>query len=75
MPQYTPPGNMSPAEMRYLRTSVCDTKTVAAVVAHLAARQAVSVRPEGNEYVITRLAEQLTPRSSGRRRRCVSRDV
>jgi hypothetical protein len=61
MPQYTPPGNMSPAEMRYVLTGTCDEKTVAAIVTHLAAHRLVSVQPDGNEYVITRLADQLPP--------------
>jgi hypothetical protein len=59
MPQYTPPGNMSPAEMRYVLTGTCDEKSVAAIVTHLAAHRLVSVQPDGNEYVITRLADKL----------------
>lgn len=54
MPQYTPPDNMSPAEMRYLLTRSADRKTVAAVLAHLAANNVISIRPEGESYRIHR---------------------
>jgi Predicted membrane protein (DUF2207) len=59
VPQYTPPGNMTPAEMRFLCVGMTDQKTVAAVVAHLAARRLISVQPDREEYVITRLVDKL----------------
>jgi hypothetical protein len=58
VPQYTPPGDMTPAEMRFLRAGMTDQKSVAAVVAHLAARGQISVQPDGAEYVITRLIDE-----------------
>ncbi|HKM47175.1 MAG TPA: hypothetical protein VJX69_06285 [Terriglobales bacterium] len=59
VPQYSPPGDMTPAEMRYLRVGVSDNKSVAAVIAHMAARRLISVTPSGSEYVITRLVDEL----------------
>jgi Predicted membrane protein (DUF2207) C-terminal domain len=58
VPQYAPPGNMSPAEMRYLLTRACDRKTVAAALAHLAAHKMIALRPEGDGYRITLLADR-----------------
>jgi hypothetical protein len=58
VPQYAPPANMSPAEMRYLLTSTADRKTVAAVLAHLAAHNVISICPEGDGYRITLLANE-----------------
>ena len=58
--QYTPPSSMTPAEMRYLRAGMSDQKSVAAVVAHLAARKLIAVQPQGNEYMITRLVDELS---------------
>jgi hypothetical protein len=58
VPQYAPPGGMSPAEMRYLLTSASDRKTVAAVLAHLAARKVISIQPESGGYRITLLVEK-----------------
>jgi Predicted membrane protein (DUF2207) C-terminal domain len=58
VPQYAPPADMSPAEMRYLLTSTSDRKTVAAVLAHLAAHKVISIRPEGDGYRITLLVNE-----------------
>jgi len=58
VPQYSP-GDMTPAEMRYLRVGVNDNKSVAAVIAHMAARRLISVTPDGSEYVIARLVDEL----------------
>jgi hypothetical protein len=57
VPQYAPPAGLSPAEMRYLLTGNCDRKTVAAVLAHLAAHKVISVQPEAGGYRITLLVE------------------
>ncbi len=59
VPQYSPPGDMTPAEMRFLRVGVSDNKSVAAVIAHMAARRLISVTPDGSEYVIARLVDEL----------------
>ena len=59
VPQYSPPCDMTPAEMRYLRVGVSDNKSVGAVIAHMAARRLISVTPDGSEYLITRLVDEL----------------
>jgi len=61
VPSYTPPGNMTPAEMRFLRVGRSDQKSVAAVVAHLAAQRLIAVQPDGDEYIMTRLVDKLPP--------------
>jgi hypothetical protein len=55
VPQYAAPGNMSPAEMRYLVTGSADRKTVAAILAHLASQKLITVEPEGDAYRIMRV--------------------
>ncbi len=57
--QYFPPGDMTPAEMRYQRAGMSDNKSVAAVIAHLAARRLITVSPDGGQYLITRLVDEL----------------
>ncbi|MGA7399964.1 MAG: hypothetical protein WBW38_08080 [Candidatus Sulfotelmatobacter sp.] len=57
--QYAPQGGMTPAEMRYLHAGMTDDKSVAAVIAHLAARRLISVSPHGSEYLVTRLVDEL----------------
>jgi hypothetical protein len=57
--QYAPPGGMTPAEMRYLHAGITDDKSVAAVIAHLAARRLISVSLQGSEYLVTRLVDEL----------------
>jgi hypothetical protein len=58
VPQYSPPAGMSPAEMRYLLTGASDRKTVAAVLAHLAARKVISIHPENAGYRIMLLVDE-----------------
>lgn len=58
VPQYTPPANISPAEIRYLLTGASDRKTVAAVLAHLAAHKVISLQPAARGYRITLLFDQ-----------------
>jgi Predicted membrane protein (DUF2207) C-terminal domain len=59
IPQYEPPANLSPAAMRYLLTGTTDRKTVAAVLAHLAAHKIVTIVPEGRDYRVTRTSEPV----------------
>ncbi|PYU19587.1 MAG: hypothetical protein DMG30_23680 [Acidobacteria bacterium] len=58
--QYQPPQGLSPSAMRYIRTTGCDGRTLAATVAQLAARGCVSIEPQtGNQagkYKVTRLS-------------------
>jgi len=59
--QYAPPAGMTPAELRYFHAWITDNKSVAAVIAHLAARRLISVSPDGSGYLITRLVDELPP--------------
>jgi len=54
--RYQPPPGISPAAARYLITTGTDGRTLAAVVAALAARNCVSVEPHDGMYKLTRLA-------------------
>jgi len=58
--QYQPPQGLSPAAMRYIRTTGCDGRTLAATVAQLAARGCLGIEPQtGNQagkYKVTRLS-------------------
>ena len=56
--RYSPPDGMSPAEVRYLVTGVSDRKTVAAVLAHLAAQNVIGLEPETGGYRITLLCDK-----------------
>ena len=58
VPKYTPPGDMSPAQMRYLLTGATDRKSVAAVLVRLASRKLISIQPENGDYRITPLVQQ-----------------
>ncbi len=58
MAQYAPPANISPAEARYAVTGTSDYKTVAAVLAHLAAHNVISITPENDGYRVTRLMDE-----------------
>lgn len=59
--EYAPPANLSPAQLRYLLTGDSDSKTVASVVLHLAARGLVTIKCLDNFYLITRHADCLPP--------------
>jgi hypothetical protein len=59
--QYAPPGNLSPAEARYVLTGTIDYKSTAAVLAHLAAQKIISIKPESDGYRVTRLTDELPP--------------
>jgi hypothetical protein len=53
--QYHPPQGLSPAAMRYVRTTGCDGRTLAATIAQLAARGCIAIEPQGKKYKLTRL--------------------
>ena len=67
--QYQPPQGLSPAAMRYVRTTGCDGRTLAATIAQLAARGCLAIEPPGEghagKYKLTRLgvadAKSLQP--------------
>ena len=52
--QYTPPANLSPAQLRFLLTGDSDRKSVAAVVLSLAARGLVTIKCLDNFYLISK---------------------
>jgi hypothetical protein len=54
--RYEPPAGISPAGARYLITTGSDGRTLAAVIAALAARDCLSVEPHDGMYKLTRLA-------------------
>lgn len=57
-PQYEPPPGVSPAVARYVLNGGSDGTTLAAVIASLAAKQMVSIQPEGKTYRIRLLDQQ-----------------
>jgi len=59
VPQYTPPGKLSPAAMRYLLVGDSDRQTVASVLLNLAARGIVSIQCSGDRYLITKHIDRL----------------
>jgi hypothetical protein len=62
--QYKPPQGLSPAAMRYVRTTGCDGRTLAATLAQLAARGLIAIEPQDARYKVTRLsldAKSLQP--------------
>jgi Predicted membrane protein (DUF2207) N-terminal domain/Predicted membrane protein (DUF2207) C-terminal domain len=58
--QYRPPQGLSPAAMRYIRTTGCDGRTLAATIAQLAARGCIGIEPLDGKYKLTRLSEPDT---------------
>ena len=64
--QYQPPRGLSPAAMRYIRTTGCDGRTLAATIAQLAARGCIAIEPqsgaESGKYKVTRIGE-VDPKS------------
>jgi Predicted membrane protein (DUF2207) len=54
--QYQPPRGLSPAAIRYIRTTGCDGRTLAATIAQLAARGCIGIEPQGAKYKVTRLS-------------------
>ena len=58
--QYQPPQGLSPAAMRYIRTTGCDGRTLAATIAQLAARGCIGIEPltgnQSGKYKVTRLS-------------------
>ena len=60
--QYQPPQGLSPAAMRYIRTTGCDGRTLAATIAQLAARGCLALEPQDGKYMVTRL-KSVDPKS------------
>jgi len=53
--RYEPPEGLSPAAVRYVRTTGSDGRTLAAVIAQLAARGCLKVEPQDARYRLTAL--------------------
>jgi hypothetical protein len=53
--QYQPPQGLSPAAVRYVQTTGCDGRSLAATIAQLAARGCIGIEPQGSKYKVTRL--------------------
>src|SRR5262249_20562772 len=58
--QYDAPPGISPGAARYVLTGGSDGTTLAAILADLAAKQVISVQPEGRSYRIKLLNEKAT---------------
>ena len=53
--RYAPPEGLSPAAARYVRTTGTDARTLAAVVAQLAARRCMEIELQNGNYKLTQL--------------------
>ena len=53
--RYEPPADLSPAAVRYIRTTGTDGRTLAAVIAQLAARECIGIEPQDGKYKLTQL--------------------
>jgi hypothetical protein len=53
--RYTPPEGLSPAAVRYIRTTGTDARTMAAVIAQLAARRCMEIELQNSNYKLTQL--------------------
>lgn len=56
-PRYEPPAGISPGLARYVASGGSDGTTLAAILASLAARQIISIQPEGRSYRIKLLSK------------------
>jgi hypothetical protein len=54
--QYQAPQGLSPAAMRYIRTTGSDGRTLAATIAQLGARGCIGIEPQNGKYKLTRLS-------------------
>lgn len=63
--QYDTPPGISPGVARYILTGGSDGTTLAAILADLAAKQVISVQPEGRSYRIKLLNDRATVMPEG----------
>ena len=61
--RYTPPDNMTPAVMRFIREMGYDQKILASVVINMAVKGHLSIREEEGTYTLTRQDNGKTPLS------------
>jgi len=59
-PRYEPPAGVSPGVARYVLTGGSDGTTLAAVLAGLAAKGVVSIKPQGGNYAVQLLNSSTT---------------
>jgi len=57
IPQYEPPRNLTPAEMRYVMRFGYDKKALTSMLLHLAVKGYIKIKQEGKEYSIELLKE------------------
>jgi len=62
--RYAPPGNMSPAEMRYFLRKEYDDKTLSAAIIDIAAKGYLSIKEEDRKYKLLRKEKGETPLSA-----------
>ena len=53
--RYAPPEGLSPAAVRYIRTTGTDARTMASVIAQLAARRCMEIESQNGNYKLTQL--------------------
>ena len=58
--RYTPPEELSPAAARYVRTTGTDARTLAAVIAQLAARDCLEIELQDGNYKLTQANPDAT---------------
>ncbi|MBZ5662642.1 MAG: DUF2207 domain-containing protein [Acidobacteriia bacterium] len=58
--RYEPPEGLSPAAVRYIRTTGCDGRTLAAVLAQLAVRECLNIDLENGAYKLTQAKAEPT---------------
>ena len=62
--RYQPPEGLSPAAVRYVLTTATDGRSLAAVIAELAARGCLRVEPQGGKYKLSQLMSDRATRES-----------
>jgi hypothetical protein len=68
MTRYTPPQNMSPAVMRFIKKMGYDDRVFAAAVIDMAVKRWVKIKEEDREYVVQRTEEKKIPLSADEQR-------
>ncbi len=62
--RYTPPENMSPAEMRYFHTKGYDQKVLAAAIIDIAVKGFLCIKQQNGKYTILKRENEKMPLSS-----------
>ncbi len=64
VPRYDPPEGLSPAAVRFVTTGTTDGRTLAAVIAQLAAQGCIRVEPVDGKYKLSRLMSDRATEAS-----------